>query len=176
MKTGGRGHGRGKGEGRKNDEERPPSLRRRPDVRERSVGLDLILYDPATQNVHMLNAVAAAVWRHITPDRSLENIVEALQLSFSIVNPRGLYGDVEQLLDELVEVELLVDADADVPSESNGEAVRFEIPDAEITTLVDGYESPAMKSFTLSELDELIGVSEHAPAPFADTWGPMEPA
>lgn len=43
-------------------EERPMAPRVRPDIVLRAVADDWVLYDPTSQDLHVLNATAAAVW------------------------------------------------------------------------------------------------------------------
>ena len=75
--------------------------KRRPDLVTRQVGLDVTLYDPASDRLHILNPVAGAVWHHLTPGRSFQNIVEALSLSYTVPSTRSIAGDVHQVVTQL---------------------------------------------------------------------------
>lgn len=129
-------------------------LHRRHDVANRQVGLDLVILNPATNKVHILNATATAVWYHLTPDRSLRAVVDALVMTYPQSNPPGLVHDVLLLLEELSGLGLLVapsptelPARADVP-----EVVT--IPDVEISSSEGGYVAPAIKSFDAADLEK----------------------
>jgi hypothetical protein len=144
-------------------------LRRRRDLANRQVGLDLVLLDPVTNKVHILNATATAAWYHITPDRSLRNIIDALEISYPQTNPPSLVLDVLLFLEELSGIRLLTTLDVgdlpvrkDVPEE-------VIIPDREISSGEGGYAPPAIKSFDVSDLEARYSDPGDATVLFADT-------
>jgi len=133
------------------------TLERRPDVVARQVGFDLALYDPATDSLHILNVVAAAVWHHITRDRTFRNITEALQLAFPGASAARIAADVQRLILRLKKIRLLVPTGSEAPRPKVGRLNRLIIPDREISSVSKGYVSPTVKSFTAAQLEKLFG-------------------
>lgn len=132
-------------------------IKRRPDLVARQVGLDVTIYDPASDRLHILNPVAGAVWHHLTPDRSFQNIVEALSLTYTVPSIRSIGGDLG----------LTIAASAEPPEPSPDRSPRWTIPDVEISPHNGGYVGPSIKSFTIKELENLYG-TDPEPALFSD--------
>jgi PqqD family protein of HPr-rel-A system len=68
---------------------------------------DLVLYDSANGDVHVLNATAAKVFELCDGSRTLEDIAKALVDSFDGVDYAQAYEDVKQALDTLKEKHLV---------------------------------------------------------------------
>lgn len=142
-------------------------LQRRPDLVTRQVGFDVVLFDPASDRVHMLNAVAGAVWHHITPDRTFRNIVEALQLSFGEEDPAQIAEDVQRLLEQFQKAGLFLTSKTRLPKQGP-RRVRVPIPDGEVSMVTREFQRPEMKTFTLPELEERFKLGTDRAAPFSD--------
>lgn len=50
----------------------------RPDVILRPMGVEWILYDPETRDLHVLNVSAALVWSHLDGVQTLERVAQAV--------------------------------------------------------------------------------------------------
>lgn len=151
--------------------------RRRTDVLMRQVGFDLALYDPAMQTMHILNPVAAVVWHHVTPGRTLKNVVDALQLSFGrqSCDSNEVTDDVAYVIQSFARARLLVPSRSrDPKADPHRRPVRLPIPDREISSFA-GYARPTFKTYGLAELEELFSLNRPFVAPFSDlatsnTW------
>lgn len=160
-------------------ERRPLSaLSRRSDIYTRQLGFDLALYDPVSRQLHMLNSTAAAIWYHITPDRTAKNIVEVLALNLDKTSPHDLMelsDDVEYFIRVLQSLTLVVENPSRPQSASDVTGVKAHIPDREIGTLGGGYARPSLKTFTLEELQARFEIDRVKMAGFSDTWEPEPP-
>ena len=143
-------------------------MRRRSDVVVRQVGFDAALYDPKTDTVHMLNPVATAVWHHLTPDRSLKNISDALQLTFGTENASSIEKDVASFVRELGRLGLFADGDKPDRPEKARRAREVALPDGEITAYPSRYTSPTVRSFTVDQLQKMYDVEGGKSALFSD--------
>jgi hypothetical protein len=145
------------------------NLRRRRDIRTRQVGFDLALYDPAKTVMHLLNPVAAVIWHHVTPGRTLSNVVDALLLSFNKGddNAKTITDDVVYAIDRLEQEGLLVRSNAETPPPAKTQPKTLAIPDREISGLT-GYARPSIKSFSVEELNKLFALNQSTVAPFSD--------
>jgi len=149
-------------------------LQRRGDLLNRPVGMDLALYDPATRQVHLLNAVATAIWHHIEPGRTLGAITDVLAYT---LDRRGeamdeLKGDVIYFIRQLHSLGLLLAPNEQAPSASQPAPGALPIPDRELSCLAGGYIRPSLKSFTIEELRERFALDKAPVSLFADTWDP----
>lgn len=142
-------------------------LRRRADLHLRQIGFDLAIFDPSRDQVHILNPVAAVVWKHISPDRSFINIVEALQLSFREKSPNRFENDVKNILGKFRDLGLLIQEGQKLPT-TKRQKYMVPFPDDEISSFSGKYVKPRIKSFTLEELQEKFQTINESPAPFAD--------
>ena len=79
----------------------------RRDVAAKQVGTDLIVYDFANRNLHVLNATAAEVFKLCDGSRTLEGIAEILVKSFCGVEYVQAYEDAKRILD-ILKVKCLV--------------------------------------------------------------------
>jgi hypothetical protein len=61
-------------------------------------GKDTLLYDPATDAVHLLNPVAMTIWAGCDGRHAPEEIAASLARSFAGTIGRDLLGDVETVL------------------------------------------------------------------------------
>lgn len=88
--------------------EETPGPRAREDVVFRSVAGDWVLYDPGTQDLHVLNATAAAVWSccdgTLSPEGIARELADALDDAPSVEEVRG---DVDRTLDRFRSAGLL---------------------------------------------------------------------
>ncbi len=149
------------------------NLRRRRDVRLRQIGLDVALFDPATDRVHMLNPVAAAVWQHVTPDRTFLNVVEALELSFPHEKPSAIAGHVRALIGKLRTLKLLVPSGTKAPKAKPRKELHLPLPDRAIGPLEHGYQRPTVRTFTMAQLEKIYDVDVGRIKGFADIWSPQ---
>jgi PqqD family protein of HPr-rel-A system len=61
---------------------------------------EVVVVDPGTRQVHLLNATAARVWTLLGTARSLATLLGALEAEFDAA-PDELRGEVEALLGEM---------------------------------------------------------------------------
>jgi hypothetical protein len=73
----------------------------RRDIAAKQVGTELILYDSANRDLHVLNATAAKVFQLCDGSHTPEEIAEALLESFDGVERAQAYEDVKRTLDIL---------------------------------------------------------------------------
>ena len=80
--------------------------RARDDVIFRKTGDEWLLYDPTTDDIHVLNLSAALVWTLCTGDLLVQDIQTEVEEAFkkSAVN-----GDVEEIIDEFQAAGLLLE-------------------------------------------------------------------
>ena len=145
----------------------------RPDLLARHVGLDLAIYDPATAVVHLLNPSAAAIWQHVSGDRTLTSIYDMFVVANkeNQVSPEQILNDVETLLKQFKKAGLIVAAGSRPPRPSLHQAgLSTVITGRDLTRLPDEYLSPEVKTFTLGELAEIFDGRRDRPAEFLDTW------
>lgn len=147
---------------------------RRADLITRKVGFDLGIYDPETQNVYILNATAAAVWDHLTPNRSYLDISNALALSFGGDREDSveIAGDVYSIVTLWKNENLLVDPqDETYADRQQADPPEIYFPDREVSRIAAHYQRPTFKTFTVEELKERFKLEEfQVPVAFADVW------
>ncbi len=80
--------------------------RARDDVLFRQVDDEWVVFDPAANELHVLNLPAAIIWRHCTGQLSPEEIAERLTEAYSIEAERAL-DDVRTTLSRFEEAGLL---------------------------------------------------------------------
>jgi len=73
-------------------------LARMPGVKEKAVGEELFLVDPADQTIHRLNAVGAALWRILAQPCCFDDAVEVLHQAFPNVKRARIQKDVQGLV------------------------------------------------------------------------------
>ena len=71
---------------------------RKPQVIGQRAGRDTLLYDRATDQVHLLNPVAAAIWAQCDGRRSAAEIAAGLARSFAGAAGHDLVADVQATL------------------------------------------------------------------------------
>jgi hypothetical protein len=67
--------------------------------REEDVGL--LIFDPNTGEVKVLNETAAAIWNSIDGEKSVENIIDAIVRENPDADPKAVKLDVCKFLEEL---------------------------------------------------------------------------
>lgn len=80
-------------------------FRQSPAVLSRSVFGNFLVGDPDGRDLHLLEDSAALVWRLLETPRPLPELVRAVAGIYE-TSPDALRGDVEELLDGLVELRL----------------------------------------------------------------------
>jgi len=79
----------------------------RDDVILRQLDDEWVIYDPKSDDLHVLNQTAALVWLYCTGDNEFAGIVEALQPVFEgQVSTEQLVADIESTLNRLMELGL----------------------------------------------------------------------
>lgn len=150
--------------------------RRRLDLHMRQLGFELAIFDPAKRLVHVLNPVAAAIWHHVTPGRTTKNIAEVISLAYFMEDDPHLdevTGDVVWILDQFAKHGLLAATTAKPPEpRGKDEETTIRFPDREIGALAATYVRPAMRSYTLDELEEKFHLESAVISRFSDTWEP----
>jgi hypothetical protein len=144
-------------------------LIRRPDLLTRQVGLDLVLFDPKAEQLHVLDPIASSIWNHITPDRTFKNIVEAIGMSFTNQSKDIIISDVENMLREFRKLNLLISPSEMESTSASTKKPGVVIPDAAIEPFT-GYSSPTIKTYPVSELAKKIDINKVSVG-FADWLG-----
>lgn len=67
----------------------------------RRLGEDLMLYDPESDKVHVLNETAALIWNLLDGTNTIEKIEEILRQTFKDAKTRDISGDVKETLEKL---------------------------------------------------------------------------
>jgi PqqD family protein of HPr-rel-A system len=80
--------------------------RARDDVLFRQVDDEWVVFDPAANELHVLNLSAALIWSHCTGDHTPEAIAEALQEAYDIETEQAA-ADVRETLERFREAGLL---------------------------------------------------------------------
>ena len=78
----------------------------REDVLFRQVDDEWVVFDPAANELHVLNLPAAIVWSHCTGDRSLEQIAARLEKAYGL-NSETATSDVRAALARFEDAGLL---------------------------------------------------------------------
>jgi hypothetical protein len=130
-------------------------MHRRADVPVRQHGLDLAIYDPAAEKVHILNPVAAALWNQLTPDRTFQQVQEMLALAFKDADGGQISRDLKAAIRKLHGLGLLVSG-AQRPKKPSGKKAKVVVPGLTINTLDGGYRKPGVKTYTLPQLNRLV--------------------
>ena len=73
----------------------------RPDLLERDLGEETLLYDAEGGSVHLLNATGQVIWRLCDGQHSAEDMAAYLRLTFEFDADIDLKRDVSQTLAEL---------------------------------------------------------------------------
>jgi hypothetical protein len=81
---------------------------RRTDVVCTPAGVETLLYDPASDSVHVLNPTAQAAWELCDGQHTPEEIEAELRLRFSVASGWDVAVDVASLLERLEAEGLLV--------------------------------------------------------------------
>lgn len=74
----------------------------------RHVDEDWVVFDPAANELHVLNLPAAIIWSHCTGELSAEAIADRLRDAYEIEGERAL-EDVRSTLARFLEMGLLAD-------------------------------------------------------------------
>jgi hypothetical protein len=82
---------------------------RRPDIVAQDMGDETLLYSAKDQIIHVLNPTARRIWELCDGAHTVEDMVKALQASFSIAPERKVLEDIQRTLEVLAEKELLQD-------------------------------------------------------------------
>ncbi len=69
---------------------------------------ELILSDPATGRIHILNKTSRLIWHLADGMHTVKEIEVKLKEQFSSVNDHEVRKDIESFIDELTEKELLI--------------------------------------------------------------------
>jgi len=83
----------------------------RRDLSARQVGVDLVLYDSAGREVHVLNSSAAKVFELCDGSHTLEEMAKVLTESFDGIDYVQAYEDVKRILNIFEEKCLMVPKD-----------------------------------------------------------------
>ena len=76
-------------------------LKARDDVVCRQVDEEWVLYDPATEKMHVLNVTAGLVWQHLDGTNSVEDLVILIRDTFEPVAEADVVSrDVRGVLDQ----------------------------------------------------------------------------
>lgn len=130
-------------------------LSRRMDVPVRQHGLDLAVYDPSSETVHILNPVAAALWHQLTPDRTFQQVHEMLALTFPGTASAQIGRDLKAVIKKLAGLKLLVGPSGHKTKRSK-KPVDVIIPGTTISALDSGYKKPAVTSYTVPQLNRAV--------------------
>jgi len=82
-------------------------MKRPKELIEHEVEDDLVLYDPVTDKVHILNPTAAAVWWLCEEETTVEKVASQMARLYSLDTSVAV-KDVEEVLSQLTEAGLLV--------------------------------------------------------------------
>lgn len=81
-------------------------LRHQSTALERSIDGRVVVYNPATDEVHALDVVGSIVWRLLDEPCAISDLVVTLSEQFG-EDPDRIRGDIEPLLDQLVAAGLI---------------------------------------------------------------------
>lgn len=81
-----------------------------PQVREREVEDDLVLYDPASRQAVFLNGPASDVWRLLDGELDLAGVIDTLADAYDVA-PEAIEADVLQVVRRLRALRLLPNPD-----------------------------------------------------------------
>ena len=77
----------------------PSNPRVRPDVIFRQLSDDWVIFDPVSNQIHVLNLSAALVWASCDGTRGLDDIVRGVAASYDGTTEDAVRSDVEAALD-----------------------------------------------------------------------------
>ena len=78
----------------------------RDDVVFRQTGDEWLLYDPSTDDIHVLNLSAALVWTFCTGENRVEEIQQQVEAAYDVPSRAG---DIQEIIDEFQAAGLLVE-------------------------------------------------------------------
>lgn len=81
--------------------------RQQESISEYEVGDEVILYDPRSDNVHVLNGTAAVVWWLCDGEHTVEQIAGELAGLYELT-PAKVIGDVQSALDSFKNADLII--------------------------------------------------------------------
>ena len=140
----------------------------RPDLTTRQVGMDLAIYDPETDRVHVLNATAAAMLQHVTPHREMGEIALNIALGFDDDSSEdSVRPDVERLMKELDGLKLFERAE---PARERREQAA--LTEEGMSKVPARYFGPTVTTFEREVMLERFGPHMIGVAKFCDTWVP----
>jgi hypothetical protein len=129
------------------------NLKRRNDMPVRQHGLDLAIYDPVANVVHVLNPVATAAW-HQLPDRTFEQISEMLAQSFPDAKSGTVARDLHRFIASLQKLNLLT---AGKQGRRAAPKFRMPLPFPGTAISVDrGYARPDVKTYSMKQMAKLV--------------------
>jgi len=68
---------------------------------------EVVVVDPKTQNVHVLNSTASRIWELLENDMDLQGLIDALNEEYDLISPERVQ-EVRSFLNELEEQGLTV--------------------------------------------------------------------
>ena len=76
-------------------------FQRRDGLVRRQVGPDLLVFDPATDELHVLNPTCAVLWDELDEPRTTAELTSALERSFDIDPAADVAADVARIIEDL---------------------------------------------------------------------------
>ena len=70
-------------------------------VSSRRLGEELMLYDSENDKVHVLNEIAAFIWKLLDGTNTVEDIENILRQRFKDTSPKDISGDIKETLERL---------------------------------------------------------------------------
>ena len=86
-------------------EEKKPC--RKEGIQEQKLDRELMLLDPDTDHIHILNETAKVIWRLADGRHTLKEMEKKVKERFSVNNGHDVKGDIERVIGELKEKGLL---------------------------------------------------------------------
>ena len=82
-------------------------LKNRNDIITKKIGSEVLLYDPNTEKVHVLNSTSHFIWENMDGNHSLDDIQKLVQKKFNITDSNQVQQDIKKAIELFDEMDLL---------------------------------------------------------------------
>jgi len=80
------------------------------EISQRPLGNELMLYDKASDKIHVLNETGAILWNLLDGSKSISDLENAIAVQFKNIPLDQVATDTRELLENLVKEKLIIEA------------------------------------------------------------------
>lgn len=85
----------------------PINPKSRKDIIAKQLGGEMMLYDPRSDNVHVLNETSLFIWKHLDGNHSYHQIEEKLRKDFEVPSNINVLDDIHAVCQDFLKKGLL---------------------------------------------------------------------